>query len=280
MKSISSYANTLLKEKDKKNKHSYRRRVEQCVRQKNRKRDHKEKDVIPPISSHSKDCPIGEAEKDIIVGKLLEDRAHEISTVAQEIHEIQKEWHRELNHSKVNDSEPCNYHPKLKEIEDRKRELNSIEEEIINILKNRDEERSLKNLGNKLHKTQKKPLDNTDDEDSESSNDNVFKGPLQYSCKQSEGQSIIGNDMDLLDRLFEDDVQETIDVENEISFIEGLIEEDILGGSIDPTLDLLESLEDIENINSESNLKQQSSNFETQYFKMEKLLEEIERDLG
>jgi len=282
---MSSYANTLLQKNNLKNKHSYRRQGEQSALEKNKRQQQgrgKGKVVMPPISPHSEDCPIGEAEKDVIIGKLLEDRALEISAVAQEIHDIQKEWHQELCHSRVDDNEQCNLHdPKLKEIEDREQELKNIKEEMINILKNRDEERLLTKIGNKgnysCNSQTRQPHDDTNEEDhSESGDDDFFHGPLRYSCKRSEDGSITDNDSDLL----EEDVPRTIDIEDKISFIEGLVEEDLLGSSIDPTLDLLHSLEDSEDIDFLSNLKQQSSDLETQYFEMKNLLEEIERDLG
>lgn len=249
--SPTSYASTLIKENDLKNKHNYKRQAEQAARARNAARHQSES--TQAISVHSEDCPIGEAEKDIIIGKILEGRAKQISIVAQEICDIQEERQKELHNSRVNDKEQCKQQSlNLKEIEDRERELKDIQEEIINILKNRNQERLLKKLKKKDNNGNKKGdhVNNNNDEDSES-NDSYPK--------------------------VEDG---TNDVENEISFIEKLVEEDMIGESIDYALNRLSgSVEDNEGMNLESNSEQQEieHELETEYFEMQKLLEDIEK---
>ena len=239
---MNSYTSSLLKQNDLEKKHSYRKQAEQSARARKITRPHMES--TPQISPHSEDCAIGEAEKDILLGKMLEDRAKEISNIAQEICDIQEEWHEQ--NSRVNDKEQHKCHPNLNEIEDRERELKNIEEEIINILKNRDEERSLKKL---------KKKDNTSN----------MKGQRQLMSNK------IDEDNDCNDN---EAIDETNDVENEISFIESLVEEDILG--INQTFDeLLGSMEE----NEDTNLASLSEHeLETKYVEMQRLLEEIENE--
>ena len=262
--STTSYASILVKENDLKNKLSYRRQAKQATQGMNTTRC--QKDSIQPVSPHSEDCPMGEAAKDILIGKLLEDRAKEISIVAQEIYDIQEEWQRELQNSRVRDDEQLKQlAPNLIEIEDRERELKIIQDDIINILKNRNKERILKKLKKK-------------DNNRTMKDEYVLDYPKRWSENNKDDQD---SECDDNYPLFQEDEDGTDDVENEINFIENLIEEDILGESTNHAFHRLSgSMEDNEDMNLDSNFQQQKIEHElkTEYFEMKRLLKDIENE--
>lgn len=260
--SSTSYSNNLIKENSLKNKHSYKKQAEQTSRKQKTIRCSNQM-----ISLHSEDCPIGEAEKDILIGKLLEEKAKKISIVAQEICDIQQEWQRELKNTGINNKEQIKQQSSLniKEIEDREKELKNIEYEIIDILKNREQERLLKNLKKKHSNRNKKDKHILD---------NLQKWPLNNKYDNN-------NVFDDKDSLFQKDEDGINDVEDEINFIESLVEEDIFDESINFTFDTLSnSMGENEDINLESNFGNQNieHEVESQYVEMQKILEEIENE--
>lgn len=240
-----SYASSSSNQNKVCNKDSYQRQADQAVRRKNRlERLQEFKRSIASFEHHSKDCSIGKSAKAIMIGKVLEERAKEISIVAHEIRNIREE----LNNLKVSGEEKS----KIKnlcvnEIEDRENELNQIEEEIIFILESRNQEMVSQNS------------DNEDREFDSKSNDGISQDlpsksffNKKYKCRDtksfdSSSKPIpnpfnFDSNSDMFSHPIQEDVNGLDDVEDKISFIENLVKADMIKESMDSTLNFMKGL--------------------------------------